>query len=956
MKIVNIIQGYPPAIGGSETWCQEICRYLADKGHQVRVLTIDVNTEEQFYRPPLDSERTMAFGGLAFDRDVFVRRYRRSLPIHTFHHIVYGALLDRCMRIYFYGPHSGEMYGRMWREIKRADLVFLHTVPYPHNFIAFFLAKFFRKKIVITPHFHPTHPHYERVVNYWLLRHCDAVMTVSPFEKDYLEGKGVSNERLFLTGNAIQTEDYKSSKLDEFKSRIEREFGLTSADKVIIFIGRKTPEKGVGHLIEAVKNLLPEMPVKLVLVGPSQDWYAKIFSNLSQKEKQRIIDVGAVSQQDKVNFLHISDLLVLPSKYEAFGIVFLEAWICGVPVIGTTEGAMPSVIGTEGYLSKFGDVEDLTSKIRTALGNANNLAKMGSRGKAKVLDNYTWEVIGEKVERVVTTAYGSKKILICSNAYPPRFIGGAELIAHSHAKILKKRGHEVIVFAGVPDNRAKRYNIKKDVFEGIPVQRVCLHSRDYSGEYVNFFHKEVEDLFCRLLEDFSPDIVHFHNIIGLSAGLPEIAKREKIRTILTLHDYWAICHKNTLINEDGLICKNFENCEKCRSLNYGDGWERLHLRMRLDYISFQLGTIDAVISPSAYLAGIYEQVGLFRQKIRVVSNGVDVDRFKKVRRKESRKEVRFSFIGHLGHHKGVRTIIEALSHLSARKRFRVNLVGEGELRSELEEMVRKIGVRKLVKFWGKVNSELIEKVYAKTDVLILPSIWPENQPVTITEAMAFSLPVIASRIGGIPELVEDEKTGYLFEAGNPQDLALKMSAFLEDPSKISEFGDNAFKKIEQFTFENQVDDIINIYAENQNSVTGQPNNQNLIVSLGRKIPPECIEGFKKFLSASELDYKLVMCDWLDEEKIRQAKLLWVLDKKIDWKAVMVGLRNKIPLLVPEEHEKLKEFCVVGNCGLYYRNDPLEIEVFLEYLTTNESVRKAMGRNGFKAFYTGNRSN
>ena len=99
--IRSYYERYPPAIGGSETWCQEVCRYLADKGHQVRVLTIDVNTEEQFYRPPLDSERTMAFGGLVFDRDVFVRRYRRSLPIHTFHHIVYGALLDRCMSYNF---------------------------------------------------------------------------------------------------------------------------------------------------------------------------------------------------------------------------------------------------------------------------------------------------------------------------------------------------------------------------------------------------------------------------------------------------------------------------------------------------------------------------------------------------------------------------------------------------------------------------------------------------------------------------------------------------------------------------------------------------------------------------------------------------------------------------------------------------------------------------------------
>jgi glycosyltransferase involved in cell wall biosynthesis len=951
MKIINIIQRYPPAVGGSETWCQEVCRFLTEKGHQVRVLTLDVNAEEQFYRPPLNSERTIAFGRLAFDKGVFVRRYSRSLPIHTFHHLIYGALLDRFLRIYFYGPHSGEMYGKMWREIKSADMVFLHTIPYPHNFIAFFLAKCFKKKIIIAPHFHANHPHYDRASNYWLLKHCNAVITVSPFEKEYLKGKGIPEDKLFVTGNAIHPENYKPLNLDAFRLRIGRDFGLRPEDKVITFIGRKTPEKGVSHLIKAIRKLLPEMPVKLFLIGPISDWYREIYTSLSQEEKKRVIDVGVVSQQDKVNFLHISDLLVLPSKYEAFGIVFLEAWICGVPVMGTMEGAMPSIISTEGLLCRFGDVEDMTSKIRTAIGNTTSLAEMGSRGKAKVLDNYTWKVIGVKAERAVKTVYGRRKIVICTNAYPPRFIGGAELIAHYQAKVLKKQGHEVLVFAGLSDDKGKRYSVNEDVFEGIPVQRVCLHSSDYNGEYVNFYHKEVEDLFSRLLDDFSPDIVHFHNIIGLSVGLPEIARHRNIKTILTLHDYWGICHKNTLIKDDGLICEDFGECTKCRPFIFDERWTSLPSRMRKDYIALKLRDMDAVISPTAYLAKIYERSGLFRHKIRVVPNGIDIARFQKVGQKKKHQEVRFSFIGHLGRHKGVQTIIEALLHIKAKERVKLNIVGEGGQRSELEEIVQKAGVNKSVKFWGKVDNNRIEKVYAKTDVLILPSIWPENQPVTITEAMACSLPVIAARMGGIPELVEDGKTGYLFEARNPKDLALKMSAFLADPSKIVEFGDNGFKKIAEYTFENQVDDIIQIYSENQKPASDRPHDENLIICLGRDIQPECAEALNNFVNSTQHVYKIVMCDWLNEEDIRKAQLLWVLDKKIDPRALMVGLSNKIPVLVPEEHEELKRLCKASNSGLYYRADPIEIEVCLKYLTCNKSVRESMGRNGLRVFYS-----
>jgi len=125
----------------------------------------------------------------------------------------------------------------MWREIKLADVVFLHTLPYPHNYVAFALARLFRKKVVVVPHFHPTHPHYERWSNYLLLKHCDVVITVTEFEKQYLSGKGIDAGKLFVTGNAIHPEDYRPQNLDLFKERMRVEHGLKPEDKVITFVG-----------------------------------------------------------------------------------------------------------------------------------------------------------------------------------------------------------------------------------------------------------------------------------------------------------------------------------------------------------------------------------------------------------------------------------------------------------------------------------------------------------------------------------------------------------------------------------------------------------------------------------------------------------------------------------------------------------------------------------------------
>ena len=81
--------------------------------------------------------------------------------------------------------------------------------------------------------------------------------------------------------------------------------------------------------------------------------------------RERIIDLGTVSDQEKINLLHLAEVLVLPSRFEAFGIVFLEAWACGTPVIGAATGAIPSVIGEGGLTFPYGDATQLAEKLRT---------------------------------------------------------------------------------------------------------------------------------------------------------------------------------------------------------------------------------------------------------------------------------------------------------------------------------------------------------------------------------------------------------------------------------------------------------------------------------------------------------------------------------------------------------------------------------------------------------------
>lgn len=157
-----------------------------------------------------------------------------------------------------------------------------------------------------------------------------------------------------------------------------------------------------------------------------------------------------------------------------------------------------------------------------------------------------------------------KTVLLCSNFYPPNFIGGAELIAAHHAKTLQQLGHKPIVFAGQSEGDASRYAVVQDAFEGVPVYRVRLSAEDFDSRLVNFLHPPVDREFEKLLLECRPDVVHMHNMIGLSMGMIRTAKRLGVPTVITLHDFWGFCFKNTLIDSRNQICQDFSRCHECQ--------------------------------------------------------------------------------------------------------------------------------------------------------------------------------------------------------------------------------------------------------------------------------------------------------------------------------------------------------------------------------------------------------
>ncbi|MBI3765206.1 MAG: glycosyltransferase family 4 protein, partial [Ignavibacteriales bacterium] len=317
------------------------------------------------------------------------------------HHLLFKRILDWKFGVLFYGPHSVEMYLKMWNELIAADVIMLHTLPFPHNYIGFWAGRVLRKPVVIIPHFHPGHPDYERRSNYWLMNKCDAVLADTAFERNHLATRGVGQEKIAVVGVGVNPDDYRPGDIQKLRATMEQIWGVRVGDKVITFLGRKMEKKGVSVLIDAIKVLHEHIPVKLILAGPGFEWFSVLYMSLASEVKSFVIDAGVLTHEEKVDLLHATDILVLPSKFESFGIVFLEAWACGVPVIGTTEGAAPEVIGDAGLTVPYGDVAALSSCIRHALADPSKLRRMAEQGRRKIHEYHSWQMIGARVEKVL---------------------------------------------------------------------------------------------------------------------------------------------------------------------------------------------------------------------------------------------------------------------------------------------------------------------------------------------------------------------------------------------------------------------------------------------------------------------------------------------------------------------------------------------------------------------------
>lgn len=401
------------------------------------------------------------------------------------------------------------------------------------------------------------------------------------------------------------------------------------------------------------------------------------------------------------------------------------------------------------------------------------------------------------------------KILLINKFLHPN--GGSETYIFGLGKQLRQMGHEVQYFGmehegRVVGNRVESYTSDMDFHAG------GLQKLLYPFKIIYSF--EARKKLRPVLQDFTPDVVHLNNInFQLTPSvIDEVRAYEKksgksVRIVFTAHDYQWVCPNHMMmIPATGELCfacrgGHFENCTKNRCI-HGSGVRSILGTLEADFYKWRktYGKVDAVICPSAFMKKQLDTEPMLADKTLVLynfvpesGNGADVGKAGSESGNGTDAASRSSlqqlparyvlYFGRFSEEKGVKTLLKVCKEMTD-----VSFVfaGTGPLQ---EEVSRTENIRNV----GFVTGEALHKLIAGADFSLYPSEWYENCPFSVMESQAYGTPMIASDLGGIPELLQDGVTGELFPAGDVAALEAKIRKLWEQPELCAAYRENCKK-------------------------------------------------------------------------------------------------------------------------------------------------------------------
>ena len=385
MKILQGCVRYPPAPGGAETVVKAYSEGLRDLGNDVEVITTDLYTETPFVKKEMPSEVN----------GINVTRHKAYTVSGEAHYVLAPGMVQSFLS-------------------KEADVIHTHSYGYFQNHAGWIRERFQSTPWVITPHFHPSwsmwggpkrktlREFYDTVVGKGTMETADLITCVSKHERDMLVSEiGLSEDNIKIIYNGINWKDWE---VLPDKDIFRKSYPAVS-EKFVLFAGRLATNKGLSDLISAME-VVDDESVDLVITGADMGLGKQLEKEASEKGV-KMHRLGHIDDETYRSVLAAAEMLVLPSEYEAFGIVLLEAAAAETAVIGANVGGVPEAMSpnNNGLIVEYNDVPNLSKSIATLLEDEKMCKEMGLAGRIWA-QNFSWESIVRDLEKEYSSIIG----------------------------------------------------------------------------------------------------------------------------------------------------------------------------------------------------------------------------------------------------------------------------------------------------------------------------------------------------------------------------------------------------------------------------------------------------------------------------------------------------------------------------------------------------------------------
>ena len=373
--------------------------------------------------------------------------------------------------------------------------------------------------------------------------------------------------------------------------------------------------------------------------------------------------------------------------------------------------------------------------------------------------------------------------------------GGSETYYFGLGDLLTKLGHEVIYFAMADENN---HPCKEEDF--------FVSNVDFNGK-TSVFHKvkagfrvlysfEAKKNISALIEKEKPDIVHInlvHRHITLS--IINAIKKYNIPIVYTVHDLNCVCPNHEML-VNSKVCElcltgKYMNCIKHKCIKDSTVKSALGAIEAMNYKRMNIyDKIDLYITPSYFYKKKLEESGIIHPEIVHMKNFLPLNtKFSN----ENPDKGYLLYFGRISEEKGIITLLKAMTKLN--NDVPLYILGTGPIEDEVKEFIKENSLEHKVKMFGFKSGDELKKFVAEAKCIILPSEWYENGPYAIMEAMSQGKPVIVSRFGGLPEIVEDSKTGFICNPFDSDDLRNCIE-------KVCNLNDDEYKAMSKTAVEN----------------------------------------------------------------------------------------------------------------------------------------------------------